>query len=52
MSRKMLINNHDLKRYREAVVNRTLITVIECIATDGSYLVLLIVWSFITNRSN
>jgi Tc5 transposase DNA-binding domain len=42
-SRKALVSSHDLRRYRGAAMNRTLITAIECIAADGSYLVPLIV---------
>lgn len=51
-SRKVLVSSHDLRRYRGAAVNRTLITAIECIAADGSYLVPLIVWPSATTRSN
>ena len=51
-SRKVLISSHDLRRYRGAVVNRTLITAIECIVADGSFLVPLIVWPSATTRSN
>jgi Tc5 transposase DNA-binding domain len=51
-SRKVLVSSHDLRRYRGAAVNRTLITAIECIAADGSYLVPLIVWPSATTRNN
>jgi hypothetical protein len=51
-SRKVLVNSQDMRRYRAAVVNRTLITAVECIAADGSYLPPLIVWPAATTRGN
>jgi hypothetical protein len=51
-SRKVLVNSQDMRRYRAAVVNRTLITAVECIAADGSYLPPLIVWPAATARGN
>jgi hypothetical protein len=50
-SRKVLVNSYNL-RYRAAPMNRTLITAVECIAADGSYLPPLIVWPAATSRSN
>ena len=50
-SRKVLVQSDDLRRHRGAPVNRTLITAIECIAADGSYLPPLIVWPAATTRS-
>lgn len=51
-SHKVLVSSHDLRRYCGIAVNRTLITAIKYIATDGSYLVPLIIWSFATTHSN
>jgi hypothetical protein len=50
-SLKVLIGRYKLKTYRGAGVKRTLITIIECISTDGRYLNPLIIWPAATYRS-
>jgi hypothetical protein len=50
-SLKVLVSKQDLKNCRGAGVQCTLITVIECISTDGRLLPLLIIWPTSTHRS-
>jgi len=40
---KVLVGKHDLRNYRGAGVKRTMVTAIECISCDGSYLPPLII---------
>ena len=50
-SLKVLVDRHELKTHKGAGVKRTLITVIECISTDGQYLHPLIIWPAVIHRS-
>ena len=51
-SMKVLVGREELRNYRGAGVQRTLITAIECISADGRYLDPLVIWPAATHRSN
>ena len=51
-SLKVLVGRDELRNYRGAGVQRTLITAIECISADGRFLDPLIIWPAATHRSN
>ena len=50
-SLKVLVGRDELRNYRGAGVQRTLITAIECISGDGRSLDPLIIWPAVTHRS-
>lgn len=49
---KVLVGKDDTRDYRGARVKRTMVTAIECISADGSYLEPLVIWPATTHRSN
>jgi hypothetical protein len=51
-SLKVLVRKDELRNYRGAGVERTLITAIECVSADGRYIHPLIIWPAATHRSN
>ena len=51
-SAKVLVGRDDLRDYRGAAVQRTLITAIECISADGRSLPPLVIWPAAAHRSN
>jgi len=51
-SLKVLVNKSELRNYRGAGSQRTLITVIECISAGGKCLDPLVIWPAATHRSN
>ena len=51
-SLKVLVSREELRNYRGAGVQRTLITAIECISADGRFLNPLIIWPAASHRSN
>ena len=51
-SLKVLVSREELRNYRGAGVQRTLITAIECISADGRFLDPLVIWSAAFHRSN
>ena len=50
-SLNVLVGRDDLRNYRGAGVQRTLVTAIECISADGTSLAPLIIWPAATQRS-
>lgn len=50
-SLKVLVGKDDLRAYRGAGVQRTMVTAIECISADGGSLLPLIIWPAATHRS-
>jgi hypothetical protein len=49
---KVLVGKADLRAYRGARVKRKLVTAIECISADGTYLKPMVIWPATTHRSN
>lgn len=49
---KVLIGKEDLRKYRGARVNRTVVTAIECVSADGRYLDPMIIWPASTHRAD
>lgn len=49
---KILIGKHDLRYYRGARVERTMVTAMECIRADGRYLKPMVIWPATTHRNN
>lgn len=51
-SLKVLVGQKELRNYRGASSQRTLITAVECISADGRCLDPLVIWPAVTHRSN
>jgi hypothetical protein len=51
-SLKVLVGRDDLRNYRGAGVERTMITTVECICADGQALSPLIIWPSVTQVSS
>ncbi|KUL82014.1 hypothetical protein ZTR_11401 [Talaromyces verruculosus] len=51
-SLKVLVSKNDLREHCGAVVNRTLVTAVECISADGRCLSPLIIWPAAAHRSS
>jgi len=49
---KVLVRKDDIRDYRGARVQRTMVTAIECISADGRYLDSLVIWPATAHRSN
>jgi len=49
---KVLVGKADMRAYRGARVKRTMVTAIECISADGTYLKPMVIWPATTHRSN
>jgi hypothetical protein len=49
---KVLVGKADLRAYRGARVKRKMVTAIECISADGTYLKPMVIWPATTHRSN
>jgi hypothetical protein len=49
---KVLLGKANLRAYRGARVKRTMVTAIECISADGTYLKPIVIWPVTTHQSN
>lgn len=49
---KVLVRHDDKRDYRGARVERQMVTAVECISADGSYLKPLVIWPASTHRAN
>jgi hypothetical protein len=49
---KVLVGKDDPRDYRGAGVKRTMVTAVECVSANGRSLLLIIIWSATTHRSN
>jgi len=49
---KVLVGKDDLRGYRGARVNRTVVTAIECVCADGRCLDQMIIWPASNHRTN
>ena len=51
-SLKVLVDKDDAQAFRGAGVKRTMVTIIECVSTDGRCLYPIIIWPATTHRSD